>query len=309
MSRAGGVPIDELLAQQGWVSRLARQLAGAEGEDVAQDTWFAALRSPPEQGRPIRPWLTTVVRNMVRLRWRDGSRRTRREEAFQALGPDQVEGVDQVYERLELQRFLAEQVMALEEPLRMVVVLRYVEGLDASRIAELIGSPAGTVRWRLKTALDRLRRSLDARSGGDWRVWTAVLAPAIPAVSTLTTGAVLMANAKLRVSLVSVLVLLLAAIPATVLWRARSGGPHGSPTAGADWNDRAFVGGGVREGGPGQSPGSSASSVAGSLAGLVQQMGGGRVEGAVVVATAVPSGAGAGLERDTCLAAQAGALR
>ena len=283
--------MDELLARQEWVSRLARQLAGAEGEDVAQDAWLAALRSPPEPGRPIRPWLATVVRNLVRLRWRNGTRRTRREEAFQALGPDHVEGVDQVYERLEMQRFLAEQVMALEEPLRVVVVLRYVEGLDAGRIAALIGSPPGTVRWRLKTALDRLRQSLDTRCGGDRRVWTALLAPAIPAASTptMTTGAVLMANAKLKFSLVSVLFVLLAAIPVTVLWRARSG-PDSSPSAGRDRNARPFV----REGVAGQSPAPSGSPVAGSLAGLVQQIGGARIEGAVVVATAVPSGAAPG---------------
>jgi hypothetical protein len=68
-------------------------------------------------------------------------------------------------------------VAALEEPLRRVVLLRYVEGLSSAHIARALGVPAGTVRWQLKTAMDRLRARLDAEHDGERRRWVALLAP------------------------------------------------------------------------------------------------------------------------------------
>jgi hypothetical protein len=46
------------------------------------------------------------------------------------------------------------------------VTLRYLEGLSAAQIARRERIPAGTVRWRLKEGLDRLRARLDRTSGG-----------------------------------------------------------------------------------------------------------------------------------------------
>ena len=287
MGNGDRVPIEELLAHHAWVSRLAHHLAASAGEDVVQDTWLTALRSPPEPGRPARPWLAEVVRNLVRLRWRDQSRRARRERAFQAESGDPVEPVDYLYERLELQRFLAEQVLTLEEPLRRVVVMRYVEGLDASRIGQIVGEPAGTVRWRLKTALDQLRAKMDARCGGERRAWAAVLAPAtlVSAASTMTVGGFFMAISKLKTSLIaSALILVLLAITALV-WRP--GGTvleDSSDSTAARRNQR--VSGSLS--GRGENPSSSGLAAAGSLAGRVEDSEGKSVEGATVVAVSSP---------------------
>ena len=64
-------------------------------------------------------------------------------------------------ERLAHDRQLREQVRALleelPEELRTTVELRYFEGLNATEIGRRQGIPAGTVRRRLKTAMDRLR--------------------------------------------------------------------------------------------------------------------------------------------------------
>ncbi|MCK6461634.1 MAG: hypothetical protein L6Q95_17265, partial [Planctomycetes bacterium] len=50
------VNIEALLRDRDWVSRLARSLArdDAQADDLAQDGWLAALRSPP--GRAVRAW-------------------------------------------------------------------------------------------------------------------------------------------------------------------------------------------------------------------------------------------------------------
>jgi DNA-directed RNA polymerase specialized sigma24 family protein len=80
---APGVSPEELLTHAAWLRRLARALAG-EGpgaEDAVQDTYLAALTTPPARDRPLRPWLATVVRNFLRRQHRTQSRRERRERA------------------------------------------------------------------------------------------------------------------------------------------------------------------------------------------------------------------------------------
>ena len=64
---------------------------------------------------------------------------------------------EQMLERARVERTLTDLVLELEEPYRTTVLLRYREGLTAEAIAKQQGVPAGTVRRRLKTALDRLR--------------------------------------------------------------------------------------------------------------------------------------------------------
>jgi RNA polymerase sigma factor (sigma-70 family) len=288
MSRAGPVRLEELLAHRDWVSRLARYMAGPASEDVTQDAWVAALRSPPEGDRPPRAWLAHVVRNLVRLRWRDDSRRARREQVFVAQGPNQAEAIDQAYERLELERYLAEQVMALEAPLREVVVLRYVEGLDSTQIGELVGAPAGTVRWRLKQALDRLRDLMDSHCGDDRRRWAVLLAPpALVQTPGILAGAFLMANTKLKLSLVaSMLVALLLGLSGLVWWRSR-------PATDADANATLLA----RQGPP-SSAGARLrldpnvaipiTATSATLEGLVRDSEGNPVKGATVIAAAAP---------------------
>jgi RNA polymerase sigma factor (sigma-70 family) len=273
--------LDQLLAHQAWVSRLARQLAGDHGDDVAQEVWLAALRSPPDPDRPARPWLSRVLRNFAHRRWRDHDRIRRREGACPA--PDPMPGIDQVYERMEVQRRLAAEVMALEEPLRTIVVLRFVEDLDATRIGQILGEPAGTVRWRLKTALDRLRAAMD-RDCGDRRAWMVALAPG-PVASTLATGALFMAKLKLEVSLVVAVLLLLLLGGSTVALRHRLFAPPPETAAAPAGAERARTG-------PHLSAAAAAlSATAGSLSGVVEDEAGRPVENAVVLAgTSWPQG-------------------
>ncbi len=57
-----------LLAQAGWVRELAASLVSDPNlvDDVVQDTMTVALQRPPVADRPVRAWLATVVRNLVR---------------------------------------------------------------------------------------------------------------------------------------------------------------------------------------------------------------------------------------------------
>jgi RNA polymerase sigma-70 factor (ECF subfamily) len=200
--------VHTLLAEAGWLSRLARRLAAdpAEAADAVQDTWVAALRSPPDAGSAVRPWLRRVLENALRMRRRGAYRRgatERDSEAFRDGAPTP----EQVLARAQAERRLAELVLALDEPYRQTVLLRYHEGLTAERIAELHGVPAGTVRWRLKTALDRLRRDMDDAPEG--KTWRALLAPGTVIMAKTTTT---------KVTLLLVLLLVLLGAGAT-LWR------------------------------------------------------------------------------------------
>jgi RNA polymerase sigma factor (sigma-70 family) len=163
---------EELTAQAAWLRRLAASLAGHDTDDLVQETYVAALRRPPTG--ELRPWLARVLRNAVRLRHRGDTRRAAREQTM--TGGETV-GADVLLERLELGRLLAGLVARLDEPFRQTVLLRYAEGLSASEIARLQGIPAGTVRWRLSTALARLRTALDAETGDGKRSLSVLLLP------------------------------------------------------------------------------------------------------------------------------------
>jgi RNA polymerase sigma factor (sigma-70 family) len=173
----------ELLAHAAWLRRLAVSLVGAGGgaEDLVQDTWLAALRHPPGRTGPLRPWLSQVLRNFARMRHRaDGVRRERRGEVerleLERPGPPSPEAM---LGRLETERLLARLLAELAEPYRSTVLFRYSEGLTPSEIARHLGIPAATVRWRLKTGLDRLRAALDRESDGDRGRWRLALLPLV----------------------------------------------------------------------------------------------------------------------------------
>lgn len=181
-STAGGVlsamnratPLSEsLLVHAAFVRRVASALAGPQaGEDLSQDTWVAALESPPADGRAYGGWLATVARNLFRNQRRAAARRTAREQ--RAAVDVAVPAVDEIVAREELRRRVVDAVLALPAELREVVLLRYYEDLDSAAIGARLGRPAGTVRWQLHGAVQALRRELDRVHGGR-RAWAVPL--------------------------------------------------------------------------------------------------------------------------------------
>ena len=76
-SNRGPASPEALLAEAGWLRRLARSLVGDGAEDAVQQTYLAAIVSPPAGDRPLRPWLAQVLRNFVRMRVRRERRAVR----------------------------------------------------------------------------------------------------------------------------------------------------------------------------------------------------------------------------------------
>jgi RNA polymerase sigma-70 factor (ECF subfamily) len=165
---------DELLRRLAWTRRLARSLLAddADAEDVAQDVWLAASRRPPRATEPLEPWLHTVVRNRVFNLTRE--RKRRRDREGRADAPAAAESAEAILARLELHKLLVDVVGQLTEPYRLVILLRHFEGLSSAEIGARENLPPGTVRGRLKTALELLREALDRRLGARAQ-WTLAL--------------------------------------------------------------------------------------------------------------------------------------
>ena len=158
---------EELLEHTDWLIRLARRLVrdSSTAEDLAQDTLVKALRNPPQSDRPLRPWLATLLRNLSLSKARNDARRETRESDVSRAGMN-VQSAADVAETTETLSVLIAELHRLDEPLRTVVSMRYLRGWNSNQIANELGLPAGTVRWRLKNGLDTLRAELDIRFGG-----------------------------------------------------------------------------------------------------------------------------------------------
>jgi len=165
--------VDELLSHSGFVRRIAAGLLrdANDVDDVVQETYVAALKAPPPAG--LRAWLAAVARNAARMRLRGARRRVAHEAA--AARPGACEGAADAAARMEVHRRLVEAVLALDEPVRTMIVLRYLDDLPPRAIAARLDLPLDTVRSRLRRGLAQLRGRLDAWSGGDRAAWSLAL--------------------------------------------------------------------------------------------------------------------------------------
>ncbi len=168
--------IEALLKHAEWVRTVARRLVADEStaDDIVQDSWLAALKRPPEHAGQLRGWLARVLSNKARERGRAESRRKFREE--RASKPEGGVSMDELAERAATQREVVGHVLALEEPFRSVVLLRFFEDQTPPEIAERLGIPLKTVHSRLQRAFEKLRAKLDAEYG-EREAWCSALLP------------------------------------------------------------------------------------------------------------------------------------
>lgn len=189
MQPAGALSSDVLLAHIDWMRALARRLVDdpAGAEDLVQESLVAAVERPPTHAGNLRGWLRVVITNRARQKGRSDSRRRTREPlgAKDEALPSTLELVAQAG----LTREIVAVVLALNEPYRTTVLLRFYRDQTPSQIAALQGVPAATVRTRLRRALEQLRSVLDDSHGGDRRAWCSALVPLLrPATPSSAVG-------------------------------------------------------------------------------------------------------------------------
>lgn len=127
-------------------------------QDVFVTLWRRADRYDPERAK-LTTWLFVVARNRAIELVRARARRATPEEEIDVPGsaPDAAD----VVSAADTAQRLAEAMAELPEPQLEVLRLAFFDGLSHAEIAELIGIPLGTVKGRVRLALDRLRALAD----------------------------------------------------------------------------------------------------------------------------------------------------
>ncbi len=221
--------LERLLANAGWVRRLALGLAGDahEAEDLVQDALVVALERGERSEGALAAWFTGVLRNLAWKRRRGDQRRRGREE--RAARPEAEPATDELEQRVSLHQSLVQAVMRLDEPSRSAVLLRYLEQLPPRAIARKLGVPVNTVRTRIQRGLAHLRRELDRDTGGRERWLPGLLALCeAPGTTVGPLVGVLLMGTKLK-GIVAGAALVAGLV---VLWRAETAPEPGTEGAG-----------------------------------------------------------------------------
>ncbi len=131
-----------------------------QAEDVVQETLLRAWRHPEAlEGRPVRPWLFTVARNLVVDAHR--ARKSRPPETGDT-GLMTVAAADEIGRAVESWTF-AEALGDLSAEHRSVLIETYYRGRSVSEAAQALGVPPGTVKSRSYYALRALKLALEER--------------------------------------------------------------------------------------------------------------------------------------------------
>lgn len=180
--------LDTLLSEARWLEDLARRLVRDpnEADDVVQETFVAAMRSPPREGS-LRAWLARVARNVVLERGRSESARARRERSVARR--EGFDGGNDTLERAEAHQRLVVAVIALDEPWRETLLLHFFERMPAAAIAARMRTPESTVATRITRGVELLRQRFQREDGSNWALALAPLVPELAEALARSIGA------------------------------------------------------------------------------------------------------------------------
>jgi RNA polymerase sigma-70 factor (ECF subfamily) len=142
----------------------------ADAEDVVQETFLRLLRGSP--GRLVNGAIEDERGYLARVAWRLAVSRK------QHLQPDERSGEilleqpfpgrnpEQATLDSDLETWLHRRIDDLPPKLRQPLALAALGDLSSPQIASLLGIPEGTVRRRIHTARQILKRQLETRKGG-----------------------------------------------------------------------------------------------------------------------------------------------
>jgi RNA polymerase sigma-70 factor, ECF subfamily len=146
---------------------LAYRISGsrAAAEDIVQEAflsvWRSSVRYKPERGN-LRSWLLSIVHNRAIDALRRSVVHTKHEVDAEGLEERKAaaEYTDvEAFRRQEAQTVRSAMERLPSDQLR-VLELAYFAGFTHSQIAEMLGEPLGTVKGRMRLALDKMRDGL-----------------------------------------------------------------------------------------------------------------------------------------------------
>ena len=135
-------------------------LAEEVTQDIFLNIWLKAGSFKPDRGQP-KSWIMSVAHHKIV----DVIRSRRRAivmtdpadyEILDQLPAGGVSTEEQVERNLERERIM-KALETLPEPQREVIMLAYFEGYSQSEMAERLNQPLGTVKTRVRLAMQKLR--------------------------------------------------------------------------------------------------------------------------------------------------------
>ena len=139
-------------------------LAEEATQDIFLNIWLKASSYKTDRGEP-RAWIMSVAHHkivdVIRARRRtltatdlDGY------ETLELLPSAQISTEEEVERKIERERIL-KAVATLPPPHRQVIMMAYFEGYTQSEMAKILKQPLGTVKTRVRLAMQKLRLVLE----------------------------------------------------------------------------------------------------------------------------------------------------
>lgn len=137
----------------------------AEAEEIAQETmialWRKADRFDPATSGAV-AWIYTIARNLRIDAVRRGRRAERMLQDIEAeYRPEPAESTESAFSRSQEAGHIELALQRLPAQQSEIIRLSFLEERPHSEIAGLLGIPLGTVKSRVRLAMNRLRELLD----------------------------------------------------------------------------------------------------------------------------------------------------
>jgi RNA polymerase sigma-70 factor (ECF subfamily) len=140
----------------------------ATADDLVQETFLQVHRArhTHQPGRPVRPWLYGIARNVFLMHRRSAARRLRHEQPAAEELPELP--VPPEAERLADRGTLWRALAQLGEGRREAVMLHHLLGMDFKEVGAVLGIASGAAKVRAHRGVAELRRILGVGEVGSW---------------------------------------------------------------------------------------------------------------------------------------------
>lgn len=153
---------------KGWL--MARGAGGATAEDVVQDVllkvWTGAHMFDPSKAS-----FATWVYRMTRNRWIDHQRKhgrmdVRDPELMKTIADEEVPSAETGYMEQQDNHWVNDEIAKLTPSQQIAIRMAYMEFKTHKEISEETGLPLGTVKTRIRSAMQALKTNMGARDPG-----------------------------------------------------------------------------------------------------------------------------------------------
>lgn len=138
-------------------------LAEEVTQDIFLNLWLKASTFNPQRGNP-RTWFMSVAHHRIidvlKARRRGAETTTQVSHELLDLHPSQQASTEEQVQQNLTRKKIVEVLATLPKEQREVIVLAYFEGYSQSEIAARLVQPLGTVKTRVRLAMQKLRAAI-----------------------------------------------------------------------------------------------------------------------------------------------------